>query len=249
MKYAADFRQEARAVLQGKWPMAVLVGLVAAILGGVGSGGPEIKLNISSSGVGSGLPFAGQNVVSWNGGDLSLRAFLTGSALYITVAALALAVVYLVLGSIVGVGYARVNLDLYRNETPSFATLFSCLPHWKATTATRLLRSVYTLLWSLLFIVPGIVASYSYAMTDYILAENPELTAGEVIARSKAMMRGNRWRLFCLRFSFIGWAILSAFTLGIGNLLLTPYRQAADAAFYRELTAPALTGEQEPFSA
>lgn len=238
MKYAADFRQDARNILQGKWSMAVLVGLVAILLGGAGSNGPEVKLNIDTSGISANLQIAGQNVVSWGSGDPALRTFLVGSALYITAAALVLAVVYFVLGSIVSVGYARVNLELYHGETPSFTTLFSYLPYWKTTATTRLLRSVYTLLWTILFIIPGIVATYSYAMTDYILAEHPELTASEAIARSKEIMEGNRWRLFCLHISFIGWAILSAFTLGIGNLFLTPYKQAADAVFYRELVSP-----------
>lgn len=102
--------------------------------------------------------------------------------------------------------------------------------------AARLLRSLYILLWSLLFIVPGIIAGYSYAMTEYILSECPELTASEAIDRSKQMMAGNRWRLFCMQFSFIGWDILSSLTLGIGTLWLRPYKQAATAAFYREIT-------------
>ena len=94
---------------------------------------------------------------------------------------------------------------------------------------------MYILLWSLLLIVPGIMATYSYAMTDYILAEHPELTASEAIAQSKAMMDGSRWRLFCLHLSFIGWDLLCALTLGLGNLALTPYKQVAEAAFYRDL--------------
>ena len=88
----------------------------------------------------------------------------------------------------------------------------------------------------MLFIIPGIIASYSYAMTDYILAENPELTAKEAIERSKDMMEGNRWRLFCLEISFVGWGILSLLTLGIGSLWLTPYMEASMAAFYREVS-------------
>ena len=78
---------------------------------------------------------------------------------------------------------------------------------------------------------------YSYAMTSYILAENPELTASEAIERSKQMMSGNRWRLFCVQISFIGWEILNALlTFGIGGLWITPYKQAATAAFYREVS-------------
>ena len=109
----------------------------------------------------------------------------------------------------------------------------------------RLLRGLYVFLWSLLFIVPGIVAGYSYAMTDYILAENPNLTASQAIEQSKTMMYGNRWRLFCLQFSFIGWDILATLAFGIGHLWLTPYKQAATAAFYREVSGTEYIAEED----
>ena len=240
MKYAADFRQEARAALQGKWPLAILVGLVAAILGGLDSDGLEFKINFTGGELSANLQYAGQTVYSWGDGIApGLRAFLIGGAVYLILAAIVLGVLYFILGSVVKVGYARFNLNLTAGEKPSFETLFSYFPHWKTVAVAWLLQSVYVLLWMLLLVIPGIVASYSYAMTDYILAENPELTASEAIAQSKAMMEGNRWRLFCLRFSFVGWAILCAFTLGIGNLVLTPYERAAEAAFYREISGGA----------
>lgn len=237
MKYAADFRRIAREALSGKWMIAVLVGLVAMLLGGASSGGPEVKLNIDASGANASFEFAGQTIFSTGGGlDSEIGAFLVGSAIYITIAAIVMAVVYFVLGSIISVGYARFNLDMVDRGEPGFETLFGYFSYWKTTAIARLLQSVYILLWSLLFIIPGIIATYSYAMTEFILAENPDLTASEAIARSKEMMSGNRWRLFCLHFSFIGWDILSSLTLGIGNLWLRPYKQAANAAFYREIT-------------
>ena len=73
-------------------------------------------------------------------------------------------------------------------------------------------------------------------MTNYILAENPEMSASEAINLSKQMMDGNKWRLFCLRLSFIGWDILCGLTLGIGYLWLNPYKQTAEAVFYREVS-------------
>jgi len=237
MKYAADFRRIAREALSGKWMIAVLVGLVAMLLGGASSGGPEVKLNIDASGANASFEFAGQTIFSTGGGlDSEIGAFLVGSAIYITLAAIVMAVVYFVLGSIISVGYARFNLDLVDRGEPGFETLFGYFSYWKTTAIARLLQSVYILLWSLLFIIPGIIATYSYAMTEFILAENPDLTASEAIARSKEMMSGNRWRLICLHFSFVGWDILSSLTLGIGNLWLRPYKQAANAAFYREIT-------------
>ena len=237
MKYAADFRQIARDALSGKWTIAVLVGLVAMLLGGTSSGGPELKLNIDGSGAHANFEFAGQTIYSIGGGlNSDIGAFLVGSAIYIIIAAVVMAVVYFVLGSIISVGYARFNLDLADRGNPAFETLFGYFFYWKTAAVSKLLQSVYVLLWSLLFIIPGILAAYSYAMTEFILAENPDLTASEAIAQSKEIMHGNRWRLFCLHFSFIGWDILSSLTLGIGNLWLRPYKQAANAAFYREIS-------------
>ena len=146
--------------------------------------------------------------------------------------------VLFVLGSVIEVGYSKFNLDLVdRRKEAKIETMFGYFSFWKTTAVSRLLQSVYILLWSLLFIIPGIMAAYSYSMTGYIPAENPNMTADEAIARSKQMMDGNRWRLFCLQISFIGWSILSSLlTFGIGDLWLTPYRQAASAAFYREVS-------------
>lgn len=237
MKYAADFRFIAREVLRSKWLIAVVVGLVAALLGGAGADGPEVKLNIDASGAHASFEYAGQTIFSTGGGlNSEIGAFLIGSAIYITIAAILMAIVYFVLGSIIEVGYARFNLELADRRNPAFETLFAYFPHWKTTAMTRLLRSIYIFLWSLLLVIPGIIATYSYAMTSFILAEQPELEASEAIALSKELMSGNRWRLFCLHFSFIGWDILCTLTMGIGYLWLRPYKQAAEAAFYREIS-------------
>ena len=95
MKYAADFRRIAREALSGKWMIAVLVGLVATLLGGAGSGGPELKLNIDASGAHANFQFAGQTIFSTGGGlNSDIGAFLVGSAIYITIADVVMAVVY-----------------------------------------------------------------------------------------------------------------------------------------------------------
>lgn len=238
MKYAADFRSIARNALSGRWAIAVIAGLIASLLGAVASNGPEVKLNISDNGANVAFEFAGQQIyTSGSGWNEALSGLLISGASFIILAALVMAVVYFVLGSIIEVGYAKFNLDLVdRQKEPELGTLFGFFTHWKTTAAARFLQGLYVFLWSLLFIIPGIVAGYSYAMTSYILADNPELTASEAIERSKQMMTGNRFRLFCLQFSFIGWDILCSLTLGIGNLWLRPYKQAATAAFYREIS-------------
>lgn len=237
MRVAADFRSIARNALKGNWLIAVLAGLVATILGALGDMGPEVKVNIDESNAGVSFGFLGQTIYSAGGGLHSdIGTLLVGSVGVIMIAALVIGVLYFVLGSVIGIGYAKFNLNLLEHWEGTFGDLFSYFAYWKTTVVTKLLKTIYVVLWSLLFIIPGVMASFSYAMTEYILAENPELSAGEAIRLSKQMMEGNRWRLFCLHISFIGWEILAAFTLGIGNLWLTPYKQAAVAAFYREVS-------------
>jgi uncharacterized membrane protein len=99
------------------------------------------------------------------------------------------------------------------------------------------LMGLFIALWTLLLIIPGIIKMFSYAMTPFILEENPDLTANEAIDRSRAMMKGHKFDLFWLFLSFIGWAILCVFTLGIGTLWLTPYMQTSVAAFYEDVKA------------
>ena len=99
------------------------------------------------------------------------------------------------------------------------------------------LMGVFIALWSMLLIIPGIIKTFSYAMTPYILDEHPELSANDAIDRSRAMMKGHKFDLFWLLLSFIGWGILCVFTLGIGFLWLTPYMQTSMAVFYEDLKA------------
>ena len=218
MKSAADFRSIAREVLKGKWKIAVITGLIASLLGGITSEGTNFTLNYDATEGNMGLSLAGKEILSTEGGFEHLGGILAGSAVYIALTCIAFAAVLFVLGSVIAIGYSRFNLDLVDKLDVRIDTLFSNFNIWKTAAISRLLRSVYTLLWSLLFIIPGIVASFSYAMTDYVLAEHPELTSSEAIERSKEMMQGNRFRLFCLELSFIGWSFLCMFTFGIGNL-------------------------------
>lgn len=224
--YAADFRAAARRALTGRWPLAVLTGLVAALLGGV-SGLLDFKLNVGNGGVSANAQIG---MLRFNLSP-AILAWLSS----VVILALAVSIAWYILGSVIELGYARFNLDLLGGADARLESLFGYFGWFKTAFCARFLTGLYTFLWTLLLIIPGIVATYSYAMVPYILAEEPELTAGDAIAASKRMMEGNRWRLFCLEFSFIGWSILCAFTLGIGNLFLTPYQAAARAAFYRDL--------------
>ena len=97
-------------------------------------------------------------------------------------------------------------------------------------------KDLYIVLWSLLFIIPGIIKEYEYMMVPYLLAENPQMSKDEAFAASKQMMTGNKWRAFVLDFSFIGWHILSVLTCGILEVFyVAPYVDAAHAALYDTL--------------
>jgi uncharacterized membrane protein len=96
--------------------------------------------------------------------------------------------------------------------------------------------------WLLLLIIPGIIASYAYAMAFYIAADNPSLNARETLWRSKELMKGHKGRLFCLYLRFFGWQLLCLLTCGIGFLWLVPYMNTSVARFYDDLR-PSLAGQ------
>lgn len=104
------------------------------------------------------------------------------------------------------------------------------------TVKTIFLRDLFIFLWSLLLIVPGIVKAYEYRMIPYLMAEDPTMTRDLAFAESKRMMTGQKWNTFVLDLSFIGWYILSAFTLGILAIFyVAPYQNLTNAALYEKL--------------
>jgi uncharacterized membrane protein len=108
---------------------------------------------------------------------------------------------------------------------------------WGHNVGGMLLMGIYTFLWTLLLIVPGIIKSLSYAMTPFILTDKPELSANEAIELSMKMMDGHKLDLFVIYLIFLGLAILSVVTLFIGCLWLTPYMYVKLAAFYEDVKA------------
>lgn len=251
MKYASDFRKIARDALFGNWKVAVLTGFVASLIGGTTT---DSSVNFSSNNNSSTdtlneLPL-GEAVELIVPIILSLGAILAIWALAI-----------LIIGGAAKLGYVKFNLNLIDRKPAAFSDLFSCFNRLGDGICMNLLMALYILLWSLLFIIPGIIKTYSYAMTPYILAEHPEMTANQAITESRRIMSGNKWRLFCLRFSFIGWMFLCVLPMFVllplvmigvvgfvlwaivtfaaiigGSLLLIPYQEAAQAAFYREIS-------------
>ena len=139
--------------------------------------------------------------------------------------------------SLVTYGLCAAFLSVVRTKAMRFENLFDYFKNLGPVFIANLLTMIFTFLWSLLFLIPGIVKSYSYAMTNYILIDNPNLGGNDAITESRKMMNGHKLDLFLLDLSFIGWYILSIFTAGILLIYVEPYHHAARAKFYDDLKA------------
>ena len=138
------------------------------------------------------------------------------------------------LGGVIQLGYAKYLLKQTSQQNCCISDLFSEFDRFGQGIAQKFLRSLYVFLWGLLFIIPGIIAEYRYAMTPFLMAEHPELTASEAIGRSKEMMSGHKWELFVLHLAFLGWNIAAAITMNPGHLILNPYKNTAEAVFLQK---------------
>ena len=142
----------------------------------------------------------------------------------------------LVLGGPLYLGYAMYIDEIYRGGRPNLQTLLKGFND-NATNAIYLglISQIYLFLWTMLFIIPGIIKSFSYSMIYFIQLENPNMHYEDIIMRSRRMMNGNKWRLFCLYLSHIGWFILSALTFGILSFWVAPKIDLAKYAFYQDI--------------
>ncbi|MFA6301360.1 MAG: DUF975 family protein [Candidatus Paceibacterota bacterium] len=152
----------------------------------------------------------------------------------------------LVIGGPMLFGLATFSLAFSRKQEASVSQLFLGFNEFGRTFVAYFLRILFILLWALLLIVPGIIAALSYSQTFYILAEDKTISGGEAIKKSKAMMYGNKKKLFFLCLRFLGWALLSILTLGIGFLWLIPYVQITMAKFYDDISGKMVAPNPAP---
>lgn len=141
----------------------------------------------------------------------------------------------LIWSSMIVFGMTRLNLNVSRNEKAEISTLFSGINlTFKALGATLFIM-VFTYLWMLLLIIPGIIAVFRYALTMYILTDNPDMGIREAVNESKRLMKGRKWEFFVLGLSFLGWAILCTIPCGLGYLWLGPYMNVTTCNFYNKI--------------
>lgn len=236
---AKDYRKIAREKLSGHWGEAVLTTFVAALLGGVAVNSTTFSANVDLDKL-SDLA----DKIDWDQLGASYEHIMETvnvSPALLTFVGIVTAIMSIwslatfILGGPTRMGLCQYNIDLMKGES-KFTNLFVHYDKFGKGFLAKLLVGIFVFLWTLLFIVPGIIMNFAYQMTFYILADNPDMDVMDAIKESKKMMKGHKWQLFCLQFSFIGWAILSAFTIGIGSLFLAPYIEAATAAFYKQIS-------------
>jgi uncharacterized membrane protein len=149
----------------------------------------------------------------------------------------------IIIGGPLTLGYCGYFLRKVRGEPVKLENLFDGFKQFASSFLLLLLQTIFITLWTCLLVVPGIVKTFSYSMSFFLLRDNPGMGAAEAISASRKMMKGHKGRLFALCLSFIGWFLLSILTLGIGLLWLFPYIYLSMANFYEDLKS----GEALPF--
>lgn len=129
-------------------------------------------------------------------------------------------------------GLAVQSLNVVRGKTVDVKDVMAAQNRFADTFIAYLINSIYTFLWSLLFIIPGIIAAYSYSLTYYLMIDNPKLTPDQARRQSMRLMEGHKMELFCLHLSFFGWMLLCALTFGLLTFWVMPYINCATAEFY-----------------
>ncbi len=218
----AELKTRAKAALStGYWKL-VLVGLIASMATGTGGSGSSSDSSESVS----------PNFVEEL---LVMLPLIIGIASVIMLIAIAVSVFVL---HPLEVGTKRFFVKSLTEESEVREVLFAYDKAYLNVVKIMFMKNLKVFLWSLLFLIPGIVKAYEYRMIPYLLAENPHMSMEEAFALSKQMMHEQKWEAFVLDWSFFGWELLSAFTLGIvGVFYVQPYMFLTDAALYDTLSA------------
>ncbi len=134
------------------------------------------------------------------------------------------------------VGYTAVFLNASYGDKPSVSTLFDGYKKcFGRSILLYILMMVFTCLWTLLLVVPGIIKSYAYSMAFYVMADNPEISAREALKESERIMKGHKFEFFVLQLSFILWGLLVCVTFGLAALYVVPYQQMTFTNFYQNV--------------
>lgn len=241
----AELKQRAKDTLKSNYWILVLGGFILAFISGNIGSSPSYKTSYKDYDVNSILS-AGTSTYGGGWGRQGLQAIkpYTSGFSFLTLGIMVVIFVCLVIGLALSIflfnpliagGHRFFNRSLVMcSGINEFAFAFK--GSYKNVVKIMFLKNLYTFLWSLLFVIPGIVKSYEYYMVPYIIGDNPDIDASEAFRISKEMMYGNKLNAWVLDLSFIGWNILSVFTCGLlGIFFVIPYTYLTRAALYRKL--------------
>lgn len=241
----AELKTRAKAVLKTNYFIAFLMSIVLSLSGYGGSSG--------SGGAGSSNTGSIRNNININtpnnyfnndyfNGDFLYNIFDYSEIVIIMIAITVIAIAYrILLGFQLEVGSRKffVQSADFKDNTGCIRYAFDA-QNYKGIMSTMMLKGIYNFLWTLLLIIPGIIKFYAYRMVPYILADNPNIGANRAIELSQKMMDSNKFSLFVLDISFIGWYLLGALLFGIGILFVNPYVNATEAELYLTLKRGAI---------
>ncbi|HOK48613.1 MAG TPA: DUF975 family protein [Sedimentibacter sp.] len=220
-----ELKTKAKEVLKKKYWKSFLISLVLLLSGADSRGGGS-----------SGGRSAGERMGDWSEW-LDFSEYIT-----IIIAAIILVIAFRILiGYSLEIGSRKyfIRSAQDKDEKGCYSFAFAS-ENFSGIISTMLLRDIYTFLWALLLIIPGIIKSYAYRMVPYILADNPDLGADKAITLSRKMMDGNKFNLFVMELSFLGWYLLGILAFGIGFLFVNPYYNATEAQLYLVLRKTAI---------
>lgn len=225
---SAYYREQARESLRGNWGKAVIVCLLGTLLGAdvmtigtVENRRGSIKDNIE---------YFRHQV------DSSVFRMFLLILLGVISIILVYSIIAFIIGGAIQLGMITFFIGLHQGEPVSVSDLFSQFHSFGKALGLRIVTVFFVWLWSLLLVIPGIIAAFRYSMAPYILAENPDIGVMEALDLSKRMMMGNKLRLFFLGLSFFGWMLLGVITGGIALLWVNPYIESAYVAFYLDIS-------------
>lgn len=241
-----ELKQNAWNSLKPHYWAALGVSLLAGLLGGTHASG---KLDFSE------IPSAYENLVTMymqEGGVESeaYAAALVTLGIILLIAVPIGLVLYAFLSGPVNVGYCKFFMQA-REDDVQISHLFSAFTGGRYMNIVKVmfLRCLYTSLWSLLFVIPGIIKGYEYYLIPYLLAENPNLPKDRAFAISKQAMNGEKWNVFVLELSFIGWYLLGLLACCLGMFAVVPYEKATYTEFYAcmraKIVAQGIAAEEE----
>lgn len=239
---ARDYKKTAKKALKGRYWWALLAAIISWVFGALSiefNGNEVIDTTAVADATVPAVKSTIATFIDVIGNTFNIYDLSDKILTFIKINSVGLAIIAIVvalIGCAVGLGYRLFNIELFKTtEKPELGIIFSRM-HYIGKAFLLGLRVALRIIGGfILFIIPGIIAIYKYFPADYILAENPELSTGDVLKQSKQMMKGRKWRKFCLDFSFILWDILAGIVPG-GMVFLTPFKQSADTAFYIDMT-------------